>query len=157
MMKLNFTEKVNPVGRPYNVLDNEVLALESQWDAESGPSKKCIWYDPRTWINWFKEKKSLVAVVSFILNSLDHFIKFIEKFKEMSGADKKATVLIAVDKLYDYIAKEALPIWLKPFSAKIKHFIVYVAVSYLVDFMVGKYNEGLWRDKNGTEVEEGAK
>ena len=153
-MKLNFAEKANPVGVAYNVLDNEIVALEHQWDVESQGVKKFVWYKPSTWFNW--DEFSLVGAVSFILNSLDHFIKLIEQFNDLSGADKKATVLNAVAKLYDYIAKEALPIWLKPFSAKIKHFLVYVAISYLIDFMVGKYNDGLWRDKDGSEIEGGS-
>ena len=69
----------------------------------------------------------------------------------ISGPDKKATVLNAVDRLYDYTVKEAMPIWMRPFAAPIKHYIVYVLVSSAIDWMVLKYQSGSW--KPSLEVE----
>ena len=74
------------------------------------------------------------------VNQLDIIVYLIEK-----GADKKATVLIAIANLFDYVSKEAVPMWLKPFMSGIKQFIVYTVVSILIDWIVAKYNSGDWR------------
>ena len=68
------------------------------------------------------------------------------------GADKKATVLVAVEKLYDYVIREAMPIWLKPFSGLIKKHIIFGLLSPAIDWIVQKYREGDWRKPSQEEV-----
>ena len=53
----------------------------------------------------------------------------------------------AVDFLYDYIVREALPIWMRPFAGKIKEYVINVLVSASIDWIVSKYREGIWKDK----------
>jgi hypothetical protein len=148
----SIVEKTDPIGVPYDVLDRHVLTLEKKWVDEAAVRKE-PWWKFWTWFSW--KEISLVKIVSFILNSIDDFVLFVEKFKEMSGEDKKATVLRAISKLYDFLAREAMPFWLKPFNAKIKYFVVDVVASYIVDFIVGKYNDGAWKEENGSEDKPG--
>lgn len=99
---------------------------------------------------WLEYKQSLinrvnlVDVTKFLIMSLDGLIVLVDGLIE-KGADKKATVLIAVANLFDYVSKEAVPMWLKPFMSGIKQFVVYTVVSILVDWIVAKYNSGDWR------------
>jgi len=39
---------------------------------------------------------------------------------------------------------QTLPLFLKPFSNQIKQIAIYVVLSYMIDFIVKKYNDGLW-------------
>ena len=67
----------------------------------------------------------------------------------IAGPDKKATVLDAIDRLYDYTVREAMPIWVRPIASPVKQYIVYVLVSNAIDWMVAKYQNGSW---NNTET-----
>ena len=62
----------------------------------------------------------------------------------LENTDKKAAVMGVLNKLYDYVAAQALPIWLRPFNAGIKKVLLTVIVNYLIDFMVQKYKSGFW-------------
>lgn len=91
-------------------------------------------------------KITMVQVVKYLLICLDGLIVFVDGLMENAGgADKKATVLAAVAVLYDYVVKETMPIWLKPFASTIKVFIIYTIISIAIDWIVSKYRGGLWR------------
>jgi hypothetical protein len=130
---------VNPVGQAHDVLDNKINDLKSQWDTQKVPA---------SW--WSKIKPNLTPVVSFLIGCIDDLILHISDFV-LPGEDKKATVLRAISILYDYTAREAIPIWLRPFAGKVKNVVIYTIISYVIDFMVNKYKEGLWRKNEITE------
>lgn len=142
----------NPIGKIHPVLDEKVQFFKAVWDGEHPIDENSSWWE--FW-NWFKTRSiSLMKVVSFLINCLDEFILAIDEFVDMEGKDKKATVLFALEQLYDHIVKEAMPIWLKPIAGKVRHVIIYVIISYMIDFMVEKYNNGLWRDKDEIQPQE---
>lgn len=144
-----FVEKTNPIGvAQVGLLDEKVTALKAQWN-EKYPEKKPSW-----WKIWKTAETHLTAIVSFILSSVDDLILALFKFEEMSGADKKATVLAASATLYDYIARETLPIWLQPFAKQIRYIIIYIMLSYMIDFIVDKYKNGLWRENEKEQPKE---
>jgi len=90
-------------------------------------------------------KTSMVNVTKYLLNCLDSLITCANiVLVNVGGADKKATVLNAASVIYDYIVMQALPFWLKPFSGKIKVFIIDTVMSISIDWIVSKYNNGVW-------------
>lgn len=91
------------------------------------------------------KKVTIKQVTTILLVALDKFINLAEVLIS-NGPDKKTAVLSSMDKTYDYIVKEALPIWLKPFASSIKYYILYVLVSATIDWIVAKYKEGSWGD-----------
>lgn len=133
------TETINPI------LNDEVANFKAQWD-EKYPNKNPSW-----WKIWKKRESNLKGVVSFLINCLDELIIKALSFKNMSGVDKKAIVLAAVASIYDYIVKEALPIWLVPVAGRIKYIVIYIVLSYMIDFICNKYKTGLWRENNEKE------
>jgi len=142
----------NPIGKIHDVLDEKLHFFMTVWDGEQTISKESSWWE--FW-NWFRTRSNtLMKVVSFLINCMDEFILAIDSFIDLEGKDKKATVLFALEQLYDHIIKEAMPIWLKPFAGKIKHLIIYVMISYMIDFMVEKYRNGLWRNKDEVQPKE---
>jgi hypothetical protein len=147
-MLCKLVKDANPVGQPYDVLDEQIVILKQEWDASKVE-------EPRKWWEFWKVG-SVMEVVSYLTNCLDKFITAIDGFSDLSSEDKKATVLRAIGKIYDYIVREAMPFWLKPISGKIKHFIINVVISYAIDFIVGKYHALEWRDTNEVEPEGGA-
>lgn len=94
--------------------------------------------------NWiFLNYKQIANSIAFMLDCLDELIQFVENlFPE--GSLKKAAVISVLSKLYDYTIGRCLPIWAQPFSMAIKQ-IVLIAFSLLIDFIVRKYNSGIWR------------
>ena len=102
---------------------------------------------------WKSSKLGLVAVTNFLLVALDNLVNYIDDKLE-SGPDKKATVLASVEKLYDHVIKEAMPIWLKPLSPSIKNLIINVVLSSSIDFIVDKYRNGNWRSDLDEAIEE---
>ncbi len=70
------------------------------------------------------------------------------------GPEQKVTVLKGIDRLYEYVIKEALPIWLKPFAKQVKQYVIYVLISNAIDWMVGKYRDGNWKPEVVEEVVE---
>lgn len=135
----------SPIGNVQNAAEVNVYvnALAKEWDANKTEKK--------TWFLWWETKKtSIVEVTNFLLSSLDELIKFVDDLID-DGADKKATVLAAIGALYDYIAINALPLWLRPLSTPIKNIILGVIISSSIDFIVDKYKNGIW---NKTKEEE---
>jgi len=142
----------NPIGAIHDVLDDKVQHFMAIWDGDLPEEVTASWW--KFW-TWFKTRSStMMKVVSFLINCMDEFILAVDDFIDLEGKDKKATVLFALEQLYDHIVKEAMPLWLKPFAGKVKHLIIYVMISYMIDFMVEKYRNGLWRDKDEVQPEE---
>jgi hypothetical protein len=129
-----FKEYANPVGEPHRIeeVENKVQFYCRLWDSRK--DHKSMWLP----------KVSMSAVTNFLLMALDDFVVAVSAVV-ISGPDKKATVLDAISRLYDYTVAEAIPIWLKPFAAPLKNYIVYVLVSNAIDWMVAKYRNGSWK------------
>lgn len=140
----------NPVGEAQEIkeIDNLVNALAITWDEKKESTEKKSW-----WMFWKSSKLGLVAVTNFLLVALDNLVNYIDDKLE-SGPDKKATVLASVEKLYDHVIKEAMPIWLKPLSPSIKNLIINVVLSSSIDFIVDKYRNGNWRSDLDEAIEE---
>lgn len=137
-MKITSPE-VNPVGevQQLEVVEQRVVALASQW-REENPKPK--------WWQIGEKGTTLYKVAKFIINALDEFILFVDDQID-SGADKKATVIYAIGLLYDYIVKEAMPLWLRPFAGKIRYIVIDILVVTAIDWIVAKYRDGSWRQK----------
>lgn len=131
----------NPIGSPQQVaaLELKVSDLLNIWKAEN-PVRKGFFS------LLFNVKVSFNKITAFLINSLDDFIQIVDD-QIGDGADKKATVMVYVEKLYDEIVTMSLPIFLKPFSLPIKRFVIMVVVSGAIDFIVAKYRDGSWRNK----------
>lgn len=127
-------ETANPVGSPQVVESVETL-LETY---------KKAWDETKTrrsaWIKFDGSK-----VTNFIMKAMDDFIVAVDS-SSILGEDKKATVLNATDRLYDYVVREAMPIWMAPFAGVVKQYIIYVLVSNAIDWIVSKYREG-WKPR----------
>lgn len=128
---------INPVGEVYEIeaIETHVSALAQTWNEQKPKSK---------WWNVWKKNTHLYSAAKFIIQALDELIVLVDD-KIIKGADKKATVIAAVSLLYDLTIKEIMPIWLKPFSGKIKGFIIDVLVVVAVDWIVSKYRAGSWK------------
>ncbi len=118
-------------------------------------SMKALWDATKTTTSWWKlwKRVSLTPVTTFLLKCLDDLIAYVDQTVDTSGADKKATVMWAVGSIYDYIIKEALPIWLKPFASSVRNYIINVLISASIDWIVEKYRHGSWRPKTAVELE----
>lgn len=122
-------ETSNPIGTPQKI-DSVELILESymrMWDETK--KRKSAWVT-------FNSSK----ITNFLMKALDDLIVAVNE-SNILGEDKKATVIDATDRLYDYIVKEAIPLWLVPFAGVIKQYIITVLVSNAIDWIVSKYKE----------------
>jgi hypothetical protein len=131
----------NPVGEVHWIdnIEAKVMELHDKWLLEHPDMP---WY--KRVLTW--SKPSLYQVTLFLMESLDELIQEVDDCIE-NGPDKKATVLAAIDKLYDHVGREAIPVLLRPFATKIKDYIVYTLVAASIDWIVNKYRHGEWRDK----------
>lgn len=130
----------NPTGavQSFEEIDAKLDSLVEVWDSQ-------VVENPVSWWQFWKSKINFTQVTNFLMNSVDDLIKLVESLLgDGSGADKKATVLDAIDRLYDYVTAGALPIWLSPFAAAIKQYVVYTLISNAIDYFVAKYNDGSW-------------
>lgn len=128
-----FKENANPVGEAHRVdeIESRVQFYCRLWDSQR--NARSLWMP----------KVSLSKVTNFLMVALDDIV-VAAATAVISGPDKKATVLAAIDRLYDYTVKEAMPFWMRPIASPIKQYIVYVLVSHAIDFMVAKYHDGGW-------------
>jgi len=120
----------NPVGEVFKnaELDAFIEKLKSAWDE-------------------VKPKLSTAAalfgnidfapVFNFILRSTEELVMYMVQH-DIPGPDKKATVLAAVGTLYDYAISGMLPIYLRPFAGAIRHTVVDVIASGLIDWLCEK-------------------
>jgi len=131
---------LNPVGQAHDIqkVNNKVNDILAKWEKDN-PKPKVSWWNPFSW--WKTRRSSLLKVTLFLFECVDNFIRYIEN-EVINGPDKKATVIAAIAIIYDYIVKEAMPAWAKPFAGKIKGFFIGILISGVIDFVVKKYNEG---------------
>lgn len=143
LKKLEIKEEPNPIGDAYiiDTIEEQVEALKVQWSELTVDIENPPWWQFWSW----GRKVSLSKVTDFLIKALDDLIHKVDGALD-NGADKKATVLDAISRLYDYVIREALPIWLRPFSAKVKNYIINELVSTAIDWIVGKYRNGAWRE-----------
>lgn len=128
----------NPIGEvKMQLVQDYVSKMKQSWD-EKWADQKVSW-----WKFWSSTKTNMHAMVKFLTDSLDELIAFVDELIDF-GPDKKATVMAAVANLYDYIIAEAMPMWMKPFSPKIRYFILNVLISNSIDWIVAKYRAGSW-------------
>ena len=139
-------QTANPIGEvhEFQELEEFVTTLAQEWDKEVGESRS------KWWKFWSKRKANLFQVTKFLLKSMDSLIQFVDGRIDF-GPDKKATVLSAIEKLYDYIIREAIPIWLRPFAERVKIFIIFTVISTAIDWIVEKYHKGQWDKKVATD------
>jgi hypothetical protein len=130
-----FKDHANPVGaaKRVNEIETRLNFYRSLWDSQN--NKRSFW----------SPKISLSRVTNFLMVALDDFVVTAATVV-IAGPDKKATVLDAVDRLYDYTVREAMPIWMRPIATPVKQYIIYVLVSNAIDWMVAKYKNGSWKD-----------
>lgn len=133
-----FKEYANPVGEPHRIeeVENKVQFYCRLWDSRK--DHKSMWLP----------KVSMSAVTNFLLMALDDFVILVSSIA-IPGPDKKATVLKAIECIYDYTVREAMPIWLRPFAGVVKQYVVYVLISNAIDWMVAKYRNGSWKNGQG--------
>jgi hypothetical protein len=146
--KLN--EESDPIGVPYRAkpIDVRIMELADEWDAFKQEKT------PRWWEIWkWGTRVSLTEVTKFLLGCLDELINMVENLIDL-GPDKKATVLKYIDKLYEYVVREAMPIWLKPFAGQVKKYIIYSVISPAIDWIVKKYRGGKWGEMEAKPAEE---
>ena len=137
-------DEANPIGQVVedSAIDNYIKELMKEWDE----SKETVpWY--KLWYNI-----SMSRVTNFIMDALDDLVCYIDGVVGQ-GADKKATVLAAVEKIYDHVIKEALPFPLKPFAGYVKDYVINHIISNAIDWMVDKYRAGAWRMKDENKVQ----
>lgn len=131
--------KPNPVGKvKRQLLENDVKEAIRLWEINAPKS---------TW--WSRATGAWVSAVSFIIRAVDYFIRKVDDLIP-KGEDKKATVLDALNKVYDVIVPPLMPIWVRPFNKKIKDFVINVAASLLIDFIVSKYHGNEWSIEDGS-------
>ena len=111
----------NPVGIPVvQYLADAVRNYADTWVAKTTGTKP-------TW----------ESVVIYMVDAMDDFIDTIDS-QLMSGADKKASVLVALNQLYTTIVPNLLPLYLKPFSTEIENFMINDLCGVLIDIFVTK-------------------
>ena len=132
----------NPVGVVQFLPEVEALvsSLTSEWQQTLIDTEQ-----PKWWQFW-RRGTALQAAAMFVINSVDKLVDCVEGLIDV-GPDKKATVMHAVGLLFDYVVRECMPIYLKPFAGKLKHLIVEVIIGNAIDWMVAKYREGAWKEE----------
>lgn len=131
---------MNPVGEV--VKDEGILhfieAMKRKWDNFLVVAKA----QSPGWKFW--KSKRLVPVTTFLLKALDDLISYVDEM-DLMGPDKKATVLWAVGVIYDYVVRQAMPVWLKPFAGAVRVYVITVLLAAAIDWIVEKYRDGSWR------------
>ena len=140
---MEIKEQPNPVGDVYiiDTIESQIDALKTRWDELTSHIEKSQWWEVWKW----GQRTSLTAVSDFLIKALDDLIHEVDSVLD-NGADKKATVLDAIGRLYDYVIREAMPIWLRPFGSQVKTYIIEQLVSTAIDWIVDKYRNGAWRE-----------
>lgn len=143
-METQIKDVSNPIGTVIDdeAIDNFITIMKSLWDEEK---ESVPWYTP-----W--RRISFTKVTNFLTQALDDLIAYVDDYIDANGADKKATVLNAINILYDYVVREAIPMVLRPFSASIKEYIINDLISSSIDWIVDKYRNGDWRKKDTAEL-----
>lgn len=93
---------------------------------------------------FFSSSIDLTVAIKFVLSSLDEAIRYAQDNMN-GGTEKKAFVLNVVSRLYDITIATGLPYWLYPWASSIKSLVIDKLVSNMIDWVVAKYKEGLWK------------
>lgn len=144
-MVMDIQETPNPVGQ---VIENQYIDIFVE-------SMKVFWSSTKQKTKWYEmwKRVSMMAATNFLLKCLDDLIVYADQIPSAKGIDKKATVLSAVGKIYDYIAKETMPIWLLPFVSLVRDYILNILVSHAIDWIVAKYRNGDFKPKPADQLE----
>lgn len=136
-----FKDYSDPIGTPHRLdsVESMLENLKKTWDGQE--AKK----------SFLSARVSFTKVTSFLMYALDGLVNAANE-AVLIGPDKKATVLDAIDRLYDYTVREALPIWLVPVALPIKSYVIHVLVSNAIDWIVMKYKNGSWSNKKEAPV-----
>lgn len=126
---------VNPIGKVCHLKEID-LKVEQY---------KQMWNDIVHAKSFLKSKVELSKVTVFMIMVMDDLVNTISEFA-IVGEDKKATVLDALDKVFEHVVKEGLPMWLKPFVSPLKKYVIYTIISTAIDWTVDKYKNGSWRN-----------
>lgn len=129
----------DPIGTAHTDLEDVNTYLETlkaEWDKIRGKVSP--------WQFWKKTVGGMHKATRFLLQSVDGLVMLVDDLVDI-GPDKKATVLHALNMLYDYVVREAIPLYMRPFAGKIKDYVIYTLASAAIDWIVMKYNEGSWR------------
>ena len=130
-LKLNLNEEV------LSKLELYLNSLKSQWDTLYPKNS-----------SWFSlNKRYILDCTVFLVSTLDDLIVFVQAHIQ-KGSDKKAVVMSMSSDIFDYIAVQAFPVWLRPFAPVIKEIVVSIVISQLVEFIVKKYKEGVWNSND---------
>jgi len=118
-------------------IDKKISFLNEKWNDILKNNKK----------EGLFSKVDLSIISSFILFSLDELVTTIDGLLS-DGSEKKIIVLQSIEKIYDHIVKEGLPVWAKPIAKNIKYYIVYIIISSTIDYFVFKYRNKDWKNEN---------
>lgn len=128
-------EEPSPVGNSLESkigIDSVLDSLKLKWDEFKKVAKENGTFSSQ-------------SAIKFLFLSIDALIIVVEKLiPGEKGSDKKATVLLAISGLYEYVLKGLMPVWMKPFSSYIKNFFINTICSIVIDWIVSKYNKGSW-------------
>jgi len=111
--------------------------------------------------NWKEEnessfsfnRSSLAKLSSDLLIYLDNSIHYAEdNGVDSTGQGKKTIVLAVMQIIFIGIVSNNLPIYLKPFDRLIKFLVIHVFLSVMIDFIVKKYKNGMWKKEAQNEV-----
>jgi len=113
-----------------------IHTLTLEWDKIRGQTS--------SWKFWKKTRNSMYKATKFLIQSVDGLVLLVDDLIDF-GPDKKATVLEALNVLYEHVVREAIPFWMRPFAAKIKNYVIFTAASSTIDWIVTKYKDGSWK------------
>lgn len=143
---LQFKDYANPIGevRTISSVEGMVAELMAQWNAQLYRKE------------FLSGRSNISKVTNFLLYALDGLMKEVNEAL-IPGPDKKATVLDAIDRLYEYTIREAMPFWMRPLASPLKSYIVHILISNSIDWIVLKYKDGSWKREKHDEIQEAKK
>jgi hypothetical protein len=123
----------DPVGSAQNsnIIVAFVSEMKAKWEAIKAELGK---------------KVSMIQGVKFLLSCLDDLVLFVANL-DLANPDKKATVLVAISVLYDYVTNGVMPLWMRPFAKLIKDFVINTLISVMIDWTWSKYKNGNWKSE----------
>lgn len=137
-------DSANPIGeiKQDSAIQNYITILCADWDKTHPPI--------RWWQRW--KRPSFTKATAFVLLALDDLVAYADEAIDTTGADKKATVLWAIRKIFQYVGKGALPVCLRPFAPQIMEIIIFGIISPFIDWMIDKYRNGAWKKQKASEL-----
>lgn len=98
--------------------------------------------------SWFKLSINyLIQASGFLINVTDILVNHMQTI-EMPGIEKKTQVMSMISEIFDFVALSVIPIAYKPFAPILKTLIINCILSTVIDFIVKKYKNGSWLNKN---------